>query len=136
MYKKILVFTLITATLLTGCSCSKKTINEDEKTDIYTVNESVLEEKKVGNLEIFNVDMELHENNSMFTIYLKNTSDVTMNIKKINLYFKDKNGNLLLNGPKEAYYYDSIEPDETKVFMIFVEKNLSDAVSVDYELAD
>ena len=82
MWKKILVFTLITLTLLTGCSCSKKTINEDEKKDIYTVNESVLEEKKVGNLEIFNVDMELHENNSMFTIYLKNTSDVTMNIKK------------------------------------------------------
>ena len=134
MYKKVLAFTLITATLLTGCSCSKKTINEDEKTDIYTVNESVLEEKKVGNLEIFNVDMELHENNSMFTIYLRNTSDAIMDIKKINLYFKDKNGKTLITKNKD--YYTSIEADEVQSIVVLIEKNLSDVASVDYELTD
>lgn len=134
MYKKILVFTLITMTLLTGCSCSKKTTNEDEKKDIYNVNESVLEEKKIGNLEIFKVNMKLHENNSIFTIYLKNTSDVTIDIKKINLYFKDKNGKILIT--KNIDYYTSIEADEVQSIIVLIEKNLSDAVSVDYELAD
>lgn len=134
MYKKILVFTLITITLLTGCSCSKKTTNEDEKKDIYTVNESVLEEKKVGNLEIFNVDMKLSENGSVFTIYFKNTSDVTIDIKKINLYFKDKNGKTLIT--KNLDYNIPIDSNEIQRIGVFVEKNLSDAVSVDYELVD
>lgn len=134
MYKKILVFTLITMTLLTGCSCSKKTTNEDEKKDIYTVNESVLEEKKIGNFEIFNVDMKLYEDSSIFTIYFKNTSDVTLDIKRVNLYFKDKNGKTLIT--QNLYYNSPIVSNEIQSIEVFIEKNLSDVVSVDYELVD
>lgn len=134
MYKKILVFTLITMTLLTGCSCSKKTTNEDEKKDIYTVNESVLEEKKIGNFEIFNVDMKLYEDSSIFTIYFKNTSDVTLDIKRVNLYFKDKNGKTLIT--QNLYYNSPIDSNEIQSIEVFIEKNLSDVVSVDYELVD
>lgn len=132
MWKKILVFTLITATLLTGCSCSKKT--NDEKKDNYTVNEGVLEEKKVGNLEIYDINMKLQGETSTFTIFFKNTSDKSMEIKKINLYFKDKNGKILIT--KKLDYYSSIEADEVQSIVVLIEKNLSDAVSVDYELAD
>lgn len=132
MWKKILVFTLITVTLLTGCGCSKKT--NDEKKDNYTVNEGVLEEKKVGNLEIYDINMKLQDETSTFTIFFKNTSDKSMEIKKINLYFKDKNGKILIT--KKLDYYSSIEADEVQSIVVLIEKNLSDAVSVDYELAD
>lgn len=78
--------------------------------------------------------MELHENNSMFTIYLRNTSDAIMDIKKINLYFKDKNGKTLIT--KNIDYYTSIEADEVQSIVVLIEKNLSDVASVDYELTD
>ncbi len=130
MYKKIIVTLFICIIFITGCGCEKK----GEQNDKYTVNEGVLKEKKVGNLEIFDIEMELTEDGSVFTIYFKNISNETIDIKKFKLYFKDKDGNQLLNEPKELDYDQSIQPDETQCIIVAIDKNLSEAVDVDYEI--
>lgn len=136
MLKKVLIVLITGIIFITGCGCEKQDKVQEEQSDKYIANENILEDTKVGDIEIYNVDMELFDEGSVFEIYLKNTSNETIEIKKINIYFKDKNGNLLLNGPRQVEYYSPIEPDESQILTVMFDINLSNATSVEYELVN
>ena len=136
MLKKVLIVLITGIIFITGCGCEKQDKTQEEQSDKYIANENILEDTKVGDIEIYNVDMELSDEGSVFEIYLKNTSNETIEIKKINIYFKDKNGNLLLNGPRQVEYYSPIEPDESQILTVMFDINLSNATSVEYELVN
>jgi len=134
MYKKYLVFIFVFVFMLTGCGC-EKAINESLE-PIPEINEEVLKEQQVGNLKVYDVKMELSKDNTTFTIFMQNTSDNKVEINNFKINFKDAQGNLLLSEPVLTPFYSTIEAGEIQSLSVLVRQNLSNAVTVEYELVD
>lgn len=134
MSKKFLFLSVASILILTGCGCQKKEqIGANEENN---VNEEVLKEQQVGSLKIYDVQMELNTDNTIFTIYMQNTSDTRVDIGNFKINFKDKNDKYLLSEPVLTPFYSSIEAGEIQALSVYVRQNLSDAVSVEYEIVD
>ncbi len=137
MYKKVLICLVAIAFFVTGCGCEKEKVDSNDDSVSYKpINKEVLKEQEVDVFKITDVSMEATDTYTVFTIFMQNTSDKVVEVKNFNIYFKDASGNSLLDEPIKTPFYDSFEPGEIQSLSVSSPHDLSNAASVEYELAD
>lgn len=135
MRKKFLILFFISIITLTGCGCENKKI-ENPIVNNPEPDEGILKEQQVGNLKIYDINAELYEGNTSFTIYMQNTSEEDFEIKNFKINFKDNKGKLMLDEAIITPFYSTIKAGEIQALNVFVRKDVTKAKEVIYELVD
>ena len=124
---------LLVIGLVTGCGCKKKEKNKEKEPEIkVNTNENVIKDQKVDGIEMTNTSLVVTDGISKLVTNVTNNSDKDYKLDEYIIIFKDKDGKEILRMP--GYVGDTIKAGETRTINSSVDRDLSNAVSVHYEV--
>ena len=93
-------------------------------------NSTILREQEVDGLVFKNATIEYVEGITTFTVEVENTLE-DMNLRYININFKDENEN---STRLVGYIGDSIKSKETKLIVASVDKDITNSIDITYSI--
>ena len=93
-------------------------------------NSTILREQEVDGLVFKNATIEYVEGITTFTVEVENTLE-DMNLRYINIDFKDENDNITR---LVGYIGDSIKSKETKLIVASVDKDITNSIDITYSI--
>ena len=93
-------------------------------------NSTILREQEVDGLVFKNATIEYVEGITTFTVEVENTLE-DMNLRYININFKDENEN---STRLVGYIGDSIRSKETKLIVASVDKDITNSIDITYSI--
>lgn len=117
--------------LMTGCAKKEKIIKKEEKREQPVVS-TKLENKKIDNLEIKNVNITSSDGLSVFTADVFNKGGEDINIDNIKIKLKD--GNDIEIASLVGYIGGTIKSNESKQIISNFDSVINDVKSVEYEV--
>lgn len=128
---KLLLVSLISIGLLTGCGEKKK--EEKPSTDNPTVNTNpgVTDNKEQNGLKYTKGSLIRENGLSTYTVYVQNQTGSDYPVVSIDVIFKDKDGNEIKRSTG-TIAGESIAAGETKVITIATDMDLSNAYTIEY----
>jgi len=93
-------------------------------------NSTILREQEVDGLVFKNATIEYVEGITTFTVEVENTLE-DMNLRYININFKDENDNITR---LVGYIGDSIKSKETKLVVASVDKDITNSIDITYSI--
>ena len=93
-------------------------------------NSTILREQEVDGLVFKNATIEYVEGITTFTVEVENTLE-DMNLRYININFKDENEN---STRLVGYIGDSIKSKETKLVVASVDKDITNSIDITYSI--
>jgi hypothetical protein len=93
-------------------------------------NSTILREQEVDGLVFKNATIEYVEGITTFTVEVENTLE-DMNLRYININFKDENEN---NTRLVGYIGDSIKSKETKLIVASIDKDITNSIDITYSI--
>jgi len=93
-------------------------------------NSTILREQEVDGLVFKNATIEYVEGITTFTVEVENTLE-DMNLRYININFKDENDNITR---LVGYIGDSIKSKETKLIVASVDKDITNSIDITYSI--
>ena len=93
-------------------------------------NSTILREQEVDGLVFKNATIEYVEGITTFTVEVENTLE-DMNLRYININFKDENDN---STRLVGYIGDSIKSKETKLIVASVDKDITNSIDITYSI--
>ena len=93
-------------------------------------NSTILREQEVDGLVFKNATIEYVEGITTFTVEVENTLE-DMNLRYININFKDENEN---NTRLVGYIGDNIKSKETKLIVASVDKDITNSIDITYSI--
>ena len=93
-------------------------------------NSTILREQEVDGLVFKNATIEYVEGITTFTVEVENTLE-DMNLRYININFKDENEN---STRLVGYIWDSIKSKETKLIVASVDKDITNSIDITYSI--
>ena len=92
---------------------------------------TILQNKEIEGLEIKNMNLEYNEGVSTYTAEITNTNENSYNLKYIEIVFEDSEGN---KDTLIGYIGNVLESKETKEIKSSIDKDVTNAVSVEYNI--
>lgn len=92
-----------------------------------------LSNQTVDNIEFKNAKETYKNNIYTYNVEIKNTLNETYNLKTIQVIFKDKDNNVIED--LTGYVGESLEPTETKILSVSVDKELLDIANIEYKIS-
>ena len=93
-------------------------------------NSTILREQEVDGLVFKNATIEYNEGITTFTVEVENTLE-DMNLRYININFKDENDN---STRLIGYIGDNIKSKETKLIVASVDKDITNSIDITYSI--
>jgi len=93
-------------------------------------NSTILREQEVDGLVFKNATIEYVEGITTFTVEVENTLE-DMNLRYININFKDENDNITR---LVGYIGDNIKSKETKLVVASVDKDITNSIDITYSI--
>ena len=139
--KNIKYISLLLALLiiLTGCKNKEETnkqqnsnVNKDQEITEINNNEEYKKEQKVEELYFTNASLMKIDDNALFEVTVRNESEQTVSLRRINIKLLNKDGNTVV----ELYGIigDSINSKEEKVISSYYNGDIKEVTSVKYEI--
>ena len=100
-------------------------------TSLSSPDSTILQNKEIEGLEIKEINLEYNEGVSTYTAKITNTNENSYNLKYIEIIFKDENEN---ETKLIGYVGNTLEKDETKEIKSSIDKDITNAVSVEYNI--
>lgn len=127
--KKIIkmICILLTLMLIVGCGCTKKTENVKEN-----INDGIKVEKEVEGFKFKNIGFIYKDGTAEIQTEITNQSDETQYLEEVKIHAKDKDGNEIIE--LTGFIGENIESGTTITVTNFYNQDLSDTVSIEYEL--
>ena len=134
MKKIIIIMTLLL--VVTGCGCNnkkeeKKEIQKQEEI-IKNINTAVAKDQNVAGLTMTNTFLIRENNLSKLTVLVKNETDNDIDLKLINVVFKDSEGKEILSS--KAYIGNQVKKGEETYLQVSTNTDLSKAKEIQYKL--
>lgn len=130
---KIIITTLVTILLITGCSFGKKKVKPTPKpTDQAT---KVLDDQTVEGLKIsgFNITFDDKEGISTVVASVKNETEQDITLDRILISLYDKDNNLLVE--TSANIGENIKAGASTSFTSYITMDLRDTTKIEYKIA-
>ena len=144
MKKKIVLVLVISLCLcvITGCGCNKKKKTESKKkvvdpeSTIYDLNtnKGIVEDKELKGLKFTKTSLKTSEYYSTLLTKVENTTDKDIYVKIFNIYFKDKDGKLVLKA--HGYVGGVVPAHDSRNISTSVDMDLKNAYNVEYEMVE
>lgn len=119
--------------------CGKKDDTDDTKTPeveenevLSNDNEGVTKSQVVGNLEFHGATLVWKDNQSEFSVLIKNNSDVSVSLEMVTVRCENENGSEVIQLP--FYVGDSIEAGAERLVSTKTNMNLMNVTSVEYSV--
>ena len=100
-------------------------------TSLSSPSSTILQDKEIEGLEIKDINLEYNEGVSTYTAKITNTNSNNYDLKYIEIIFKDENEN---ETKLIGYVGNTLEKDETKEIKSSIDKDITNAVSVEYNI--
>lgn len=128
----ILIVISISLFFVLNKKVEKKKIKENKDDTVFITDEGVVEDKIVDGLKIADTTLTVKDNVSRLVtnVYNNTSSDYILNEYKISVY--DKDDNIIITLP--GYVGEVIESGKTKIIDSSVDKDLSNAVRIEFEV--
>ena len=130
--KRILILSLCFLTLV-GCGCKNKN-KENKKQELdFKVNFNVSKEKEINGLKISDIQLVIENAGlSKYSAIVTNTTDKVYNLKQINIKIVDKKGKEITT--LLGYIGSNLSPGESRTINTSIEKDLTKAYDIEYEI--
>ena len=127
---------LLVLGISTGCGCKKKekTKKEDKQEETYNTNEGVIEDKEVEGLKLTNTSLVSTENSATLVTSVSNPTNEDKEVRIFYIHVKDKNGDEIVT--LQGYVGGVVPAGQTREITSNVDRNLSNAYKVEYELVE
>jgi hypothetical protein len=129
----ILLMSIITLPVLSGCGKNANTDNDNNKAgEQANTNQGITETKNVGDLVIENTSLVYENGTSVLVTNVKNNGTTDVYVGSINIKFTAADGSEILT--MLGYLGSNLKPSESKTLTTSVDQDLSSAKKVEYSL--
>ena len=135
MKKKLmtLITILLILGLVTGCACNKKEEKKEQKEEVkVNTNKDVVKDQEEDKIKMTNTSLIINDGITKLVTNVTNSSDEDYYLEEYIIIIKDKDGNEIVRMP--GYVGDTIKAGDTKTINSSVDRDLSDAGSIEYEV--
>ncbi|MBE6159920.1 MAG: hypothetical protein E7157_02610 [Lactobacillales bacterium] len=133
--KKVLslsITMLLVLGLVTGCGCNKKEKEEKKEEIKVNTNKDVVKDQEVDGIKMTNTSLVTTNGISKLVTNVTNNSDKDYKLDEYMIIIKDKEGKEIVRIP--GYVGDTIKAGETRTINSSVDRDLSNAGSIEYEV--
>ena len=124
---------LLVLGLVTGCGCNKKEEKKEQKEEVkVNTNKDVIKDQEVDGIKMTNTSFVTTNGITKLVTNVTNSSDEDYSLEEYIIIIKDKEGNEIVRIP--GYVGDTIKAGETRTINSSVDRDLSDAGSIEYEV--
>ena len=100
-------------------------------TSLSSPSTTILQNKEIEGLKIKNINLEYNEGVSTYTAEITNTNENSYNLKYIEIVFEDSEGK---KDTLIGYIGNILEGKETKEIKSSIDKDITNAVSIEYNI--
>ena len=123
---------LLVLGLVTGCGCNKKE-KENKKEEVkVNTNKDVVKDQEVDGIKMTNTSLVTTNGISKLVTNVTNSSTKDYKLDEYIIIIKDKKGEEIVRIP--GYVGDTIKAGETRTINSSVDRDLSNAGSIEYEV--
>ena len=123
---------LLVLGLVTGCGCNKKD-KENKKEEVkVNTNKDVVKDQEVDGIKMTNTSLVTTNGISKLVTNVTNSSTKDYKLDEYIIIIKDKKGEEIVRIP--GYVGDTIKAGETRTINSSVDRDLSNAGSIEYEV--
>ena len=123
---------LLVLGLVTGCGCNKKD-KENKKEEVkVNTNKDVVKDQEVDGIKMTNTSLVTTNGISKLVTNVTNSSNKDYKLDEYIIIIKDKKGEEIVRIP--GYVGDTIKAGETRTINSSVDRDLSNAGSIEYEV--
>ena len=124
---------LLVLGLVTGCGCNKKEEKKEKKEEVkVNTNKDVIKDQEVDGIKMTNTSLVTTNGITKLTTNVTNESETDYTLEEYIIIIKDKEGNEIIRIP--GYVGDTIKAGETRTINSSVDRDLSNAGSIEYEV--
>ena len=133
--KKIVILSMVMGTLLmSGCSCTRKTVEENKENNNATVitDEDVIGEQSVNGIMFENTTFQVQDGVTVIVTKVTNRSGAAFMLENYQMTITDKDGKVLTILTSNVN--ENLEVDDEKLYTTQFALDLSAAAKVEYNI--
>lgn len=127
-----IILILIISCTAVACGKVQSSASSENKKGKEVKSDLIIADRDIDTFKFTNASLIVNDNSSTFKVFMTNTSDSSVNVKKVIIKFYDESSNLIAT--MEGVVLGTIDAKETKILSASHYEKLDNAHSLNYEI--